>query len=76
MKNTTYIFTMVIFFLSAVFSLASTTLESALQKDIADSQLDEFTHIEAAFILSGVNDSDSLRHYINWYNTLIQTLKD
>ncbi len=50
-------------------------LEIALAKDIEDGTLDDFTHIEAAFVLSGVSKLDSLKAYINWYSELIQGIK-
>lgn len=53
-----------------------TPLEDHLYRDIEDHRLDDFSHIEAAFILSGVRTDDSLRYYIQWYNNLIKTIKD
>lgn len=39
----------------------------SLEEDIADGYLNEYSKIEAAFILSGVTHTDSLPRYINWY---------
>ncbi len=50
-------------------------LEEALALDIEDSRLDNFTLIEAAFVLSGVTDPDSLDHYVEWYNELLRTIR-
>jgi len=58
------------------FLFAFDNLEIALRNDITDSQLDEFTHIEAAFVLSGVIDEDSLKVYVNWYENLVETLRN
>jgi hypothetical protein len=52
-------------------SLAS---NDALEKDIADGYLDDFTKIEAAFLLSGASP-DSLPRYLNWYNQLLEKIK-
>ena len=42
-----------------------------LEEDIADGYLDEYSKIEAAFILSGITQPDSLRRYLNWYDQLL-----
>ena len=52
-----------------------TPLEIRLQKDIEDTRLDDFTKIEAAFILSGVYRPDSLQHYIRWYHNLVEKIR-
>ncbi|MBN2102657.1 hypothetical protein JW835_01290 [bacterium] len=50
-------------------------LESRLQKDIEDARLDTFSKIEAAFILSGVKQSDSLEYYKDWYYHLLDKIR-
>ena len=68
---------LLIFFVKVaeIFSRPPSNLEIELRKDIEDHQLDNFSQIEAAFILSGVTDPDSLRSYIDWYDTLVKTIK-
>ncbi|MBN1540683.1 hypothetical protein JW992_00960 [candidate division KSB1 bacterium] len=51
-------------------------LEMRLEQDIADHRLDDFGPIEAAFILSGIDRSDTLAAYLSWYDELLQTLRD
>ena len=46
-----------------------------LEEDITDGYLDEYSKIEAAFILSGVTDPDSLRLHLDWYDQLLKKLK-
>ena len=46
-----------------------------LVEDIEDGYLDDYTKIEAAFILSGVTNSDSMKTYLNWYNELLTKIK-
>lgn len=52
-----------------------TALERQLTQDIQDNRLDEFSHIEAAFILSGANNPDSLAVYLQWYDNLLETIR-
>ena len=52
-----------------------TAPERKLYQDIHDYRVDDFTLIEAAFILSGANQPDSLEYYVGWYNDLLSTLK-
>ena len=47
----------------------------SLEEDIADGSLEEYTKIEAAFILSGITHPDSLEHYLNWYDQLLAKIK-
>ncbi len=65
------------FCLLLVFILVQTTRAGriSLEEDIADGYLDEYSKIEAAFILSGVTDSDSLQAYLNWYDQLLTRIK-
>ncbi len=55
--------------------LAESYLEFKLTKDIEDGELNAFTKVQAAFILSGANQPDSLEKYTQWYNNLIDALK-
>ncbi|MBN2426052.1 MAG: hypothetical protein JXR46_16765 [Calditrichaceae bacterium] len=48
----------------------------SLEEDITDDgYLNTYTKIEAAFILSGLSDSDSLQKYLRWYDDLIAKIK-
>lgn len=47
----------------------------SLEEDIADGYLDDYSKIEAAFILSGVTQHDSLQRYLNWYDQLLAKIK-
>lgn len=51
------------------------SLEKKLAADISDFNLDEFSLVEAAFILSGASQPDSLQRYLDWYENLLTTLK-
>jgi hypothetical protein len=51
-------------------------LELKLRRDIQDRTLEDFSLIQAAFILSGATQPDSLNRYLDWYDQLIQTIKD
>ncbi|MBN1406659.1 MAG: hypothetical protein JW956_02655, partial [Calditrichaceae bacterium] len=46
-----------------------------MEEDIADGYLDEYSKIEAAFILSGITDPDSMPRYLNWYDELLNKVK-
>jgi hypothetical protein len=72
LKIIAYIFV----FLLACFSFASANLEYELAEDIKDNRLDDFSHIEAAFILSGATNADTLHYYLDWYNELLQTIEN
>ncbi|MDZ7262361.1 MAG: hypothetical protein ONB05_09695 [candidate division KSB1 bacterium] len=50
-------------------------LETKLWADMEDYRLDNFSHIEAAFILSGATHPDSLNFYLSWYQQLLTTIK-
>jgi len=63
-------------FLAALPCLADSYIESRLSKDMEDHRLDNYSKIQAAFILSGATHPDSLSYYLKWYNTLVKTLKD
>ena len=47
----------------------------SLEKDIEDGYLEEYSKIEAAFILSGVTDPDSIDRYLAWYDQLLEKIK-
>ena len=47
-----------------------------MNRDIQNGLLDDFSMIEAAFILSGANEEEKLEHYLNWYEQLLETIKE
>ncbi|MCB9500957.1 MAG: hypothetical protein H6696_03375 [Deferribacteres bacterium] len=51
------------------------TLQSQLNADIDDGNLDHFRPIEAAFILSGVSNRDSLAHYVAWFEGIVDQIR-
>jgi hypothetical protein len=56
--------------------LMSRSLEERLRLDIGDGRLDDFSKIEAAFILSGVEDPDSLDACVDWHRSLVGTIEN
>ena len=49
--------------------------KKSLEEDIADGYLDDYSKVEAAFILSGVTHPDSLQRYLDWYEQLLAKIK-
>jgi hypothetical protein len=47
----------------------------SLEEDITDGYLNDYSKIEAAFILSGITHPDSLPRYLNWYDQLVTKIK-
>ena len=80
MKTQTRKITIFLFFVLLMISPLSaqfeTALEQQLEADISDFVLDDFSKIEAAFILSGANEQDTLNYYLDWYDQLVQTIRD
>ena len=54
----------------------SQNLSQRLILDIEDGQLDNFTTIEAAFIVSGANNQAKLSQGLKWFNKLISDIKE
>ena len=52
------------------------SLSKKLAYDIQDGQLDDFSRIEAAFIISGADSQLSLNHGLDWFNKLIKDIKE
>jgi hypothetical protein len=67
----------IVFCLLFIFVLLHTTRadRKSLEEDISDGYLDDYSKIEAAFILSGVTHPDSLPRYLNWYHQLLGKIK-
>jgi len=55
--------------------LPKPVLLQRLQEDIADGRLDNFTLIQAAFILSGAATEDSLASLLSWYEEVLSHLR-
>jgi hypothetical protein len=67
---------LLILFLAFILSAQENINQSkSLEKDIADGYLNEYSKIEAAFILSGITHPDSLPKYLDWYENLLRTVK-
>ena len=60
--------------IEAVSARQQSSLEMKLAADISDHRLDDFSLIQAAFILSGATEEDSLQYYEDWYNQLVETI--
>ncbi len=60
--------------LSSTFAETS-VLKRKLFEDIRDGELNRFSFIEAAFILSDVDKPDSLEFYTDWFYNLTTTIK-
>ncbi|HNW59518.1 MAG TPA: hypothetical protein PKI62_07575 [bacterium] len=56
-------------------TVTAPSLLAQLDQDIADGRLDGFSLIQAAFILSGATEEDSLRYYLSWYDDLLGRLR-
>ena len=67
-----YNFFINLFLLIILLVLHSHAQKITLQDDIADAYLDEYSKIEAAFILSGITNPDSLQRHLDWYDELLQ----
>ena len=72
-----YIFKTSFVFILSVSILKMVSADNiSLQEDITDDgYLNSHSKIEAAFILSGVSDSDSLQIYLRWYDDLITKIR-
>lgn len=51
------------------------TLQQQLVKDIKNQRLDDFSFAEAAFILSGADQGDSLKRAMAWYDSLVERIE-
>lgn len=63
----------IILLLNAV--LFSASLPEQLQNDIQDGGLDDFSLIEAALIVSGVEDETGLKTAIDWFHDLVHEME-
>ncbi len=68
------IFLPFLFLISVVSARQQSALEKDLAADISDHRLDDFSLVNAAFILSGATEEDSLKYYEGWYNQLVETI--
>ena len=51
-------------------------LQDSLIIDIEDNNLDHFSLIEAAFIISGITSPDSMNYVLTWYDSIIVDIKN
>jgi len=54
----------------------SQTLSKKLYQDISDGQLDDFSRIEAAIIISGADSSTRLQEGFQWFHHLLQDIDE
>ena len=51
------------------------SLQSELYEDISDDNLDEFTHVEAALIISGADSEDALEKASVWFQEILEDIR-
>lgn len=68
--------TLAILFLFVVPSLSGQTLSERLATDIADGELDHFSRIEAAFIISGAESALRLQQGFVWFRSIVEEVQD
>jgi len=66
----------ILLFVGLLSSYSFAGLSDSLYSDIEDGNLDNFSPIEAAFIISGVNHADSLAECLDWYQTIILEIRE
>ena len=71
MKTLIKIFILILFITPSY----SQTLSEELAQDISDGELNEFSRIEAAFIISGADSNFRLQHGLTWYNELADDIQ-
>ena len=54
----------------------SQSLRQQLYNDILDGELNQFSDIEAAFIISGADSQSKLQQGLNWFNSLLQDIEE
>ncbi len=74
LKKYFIIFIVVFIQIEAASAGQQSKLEKELAADISDHRLENFSLIQAAFILSGATEKDSLKYYEDWYRQLIETI--
>ncbi|MDZ7723190.1 MAG: hypothetical protein U5R06_10395 [candidate division KSB1 bacterium] len=67
--------TLVLLF-SLMASASSANLLDDLERDIRDRRLDGFSHIAAAFVLSGAHHKTELHRYLDWYRDVVSSIRD
>ena len=68
------ILSIILFFLTTNPS-HSQTLSQQLAQDISDGELNDFSRIKAAFIISGANNHLRLQQGVAWFNKLVQDIQ-
>lgn len=72
-QKTTFLIVYLFTFIGIV--IAESNLQQQLMEDIQDERLDEFSLVQAAFILSGADREDSLHYAIMWYDSLLENIE-
>ena len=70
-KKLTYTIAFSFFLINLLFA---NDLLQKLQADISDGELDDYTNIEAAFIISGNKNYAELKKSLKWYNEIIEDI--
>lgn len=65
----------ILFTIQAIVISGESNYRRQLEEDLADDQLDDFTLIEAAFIVSGVDSKVEMVTAFDWYDELIQDIE-
>lgn len=68
-------FLKIFLFLSLITTANSQILSGRLAQDISDGELNDFSRIEAAFIISGADSSVRLQQGLTWFNNLVQDIQ-
>lgn len=58
------------------FSIFSQTMSERLSIDISDGNLDDFSRIEAAFIISGADSAPRLHQGMKWYQSIVEDVRE
>ena len=66
----------ILLFILAAKSVSGQTLSDQLAEDIADGNLDNFSRIEAAFIISGADSSPRLQQGMQWYQSIVADVRE
>lgn len=61
--------------LSLIMDLFSQPLSQRLKDDLSDGQLNNFSRVEAAFIVSGADSVDRLEQGISWFEELLSEIR-
>lgn len=57
-------------------SVFGQSMSDQITKDISDGNLDDFSRIEAAFIISGADTSPRLQQGMQWYQSIVEDVRE